>query len=774
MLVLVLALVHFPIFLGRIVFARDAALWIFPVRQFVAEAFRHGQSAAWNPHVGLGISTLSNPLYAPLYPPHWLLRLVPEARLAQALSWIGFAHVVWGALGIFLLMRRLGGSPRAGLVAGLVWALSGNTASAWITGALLAAGAWIPWCGLGFVALVRSGSGDRWHSYLRGVSKAALPVAMAFSVGELFFALMGVGVGLVLAVADARGALAEGHAVVPGQRLRLCGTLVLAMGLGVTAGGGAVILPARAASLATERAKPLPRMVAEAWSLHPLRLLELVAPEALGDPDAHYPGARFVGDRNTPWPLIPSIYLGASAMVLVLAAFRRRDRTSVAIGTLGFVALTIALGRFFIAHRVLCWLVPPLAYMRSPEKYLVIVVLAVALLAGLGADRISDNGFRLYKRSLAFLGAMAGVAVTAGLWLSPDLAQVMAVAAWRGACAAGMMMIVVALGQRRPSWARVMMVTVIAVDLALSAWPRLPFGPASLAQAPPVVAAIRKDAGNHADGALPPPRVFRLESVERSVTHFVPAATVPEGQRRGGLTLVPNLAAAFGLAAVPGYDAAIPTSLTEVWQSQPDVVKLMRLLAVDYVIGPVDDPEAPVSAPDGLIPMMDPAPGARLFRTKVPLPRVFLAGHAEVIAETAARSRLAEPAVLAGHTVLLAPSATATELTGPVRSTGTCRLSLYTNTQIEARCEADAESVAVFVEQYDPGWRAEVDARPAQLERANLIGRAVRLPPGSHRVVLTFTPPWQAFGLTLSGLGVLGLCFCWLYSRLGNKSKSWV
>jgi hypothetical protein len=719
----------------------------------------------------LGISTLSNPLYAPLYPPHWLLRLVPEARLAQALSWIGFAHVVWGALGIFLLMRRLGGSPRAGLVAGLVWALSGNTASAWITGALLAAGAWIPWCGLGFVALVRSGSGDRWHSYLRGVSKAALPVAMAFSVGELFFALMGVGVGLVLAVADARGALAEGHAVVPGQRLRLCGTLVLAMGLGVTAGGGAVILPARAASLATERAKPLPRMVAEAWSLHPLRLLELVAPEALGDPDAHYPGARFVGDRNTPWPLIPSIYLGASAMVLVLAAFRRRDRTSVAIGTLGFVALTIALGRFFIAHRVLCWLVPPLAYMRSPEKYLVIVVLAVALLAGLGADRISDNGFRLYKRSLAFLGAMAGVAVTAGLWLSPDLAQVMAVAAWRGACAAGMMMIVVALGQRRPSWARVMMVTVIAVDLALSAWPRLPFGPASLAQAPPVVAAIRKDADNHADGALPPPRVFRLESVERSVTHFVPAATVPEGQHRGGLTLVPNLAAAFGLAAVPGYDAAIPTSLTEVWQSQPDVVKLMRLLAVDYVIGPVDDPQAPVNAPDGLTAMMDPAPGARLFRTKVPLPRVFLAGHAEVIAETAARSRLAEPAVLAGHTVLLAPSATATELTGPVRSTGTCRLSLYTNTQIEARCEADAESVAVFVEQYDPGWRAEVDARPAPLERANLIGRAVRLLPGWHRVVLTFTPPWQASGFALSGLGVLGLCFCWLYSRRGNKSK---
>jgi len=769
--VLVLALVHFPLFLGRIVFARDAALWIFPVRQFVAEAFRHGQSAAWNPHVGLGISTLSNPLYAPLYPPHWLLLLAPETRLAQALSWFGFAHVVWGALGIFLLMRRLGGSPRAGLVAGLAWALSGNTASAWITGALLTAGAWLPWCGLGFVALVRSASGERWASYLRGVTKAALPVAMAFSVGEVFFALMGVGVGLVLALADARAALVDGHAVAPGQRLRLCVALVLAMGLGVAAGGGAVILPARAAALATERAKPLPRLVAEAWSLHPLRLLELVAPEALGDPDAHYPGAPFVGDSNTPWPLIPSVYLGASAMVLVLAAFRRRHRASVAIGILGLVALTIALGRFFVAHRLLRWLVPPLAYMRSPEKYFVIVVLAVALLAGLGADRVWDNGFRLYKRSLIFVGTIVGVALTAGLWLSPDLAQVMAAAAWRGAAAAGLMMVVVALGQRRPSWARAMMVTVMAVDLALAAWPRLPFGPASLAQAPPVVAAIRKDAGKHADGLLAPPRVFRVESVEHSVTRFVPAGTVPEGQRRGGLTLVPNLAAAFGLASVPGYDAATPTSLTEVWQSEPDVINLMRLLAVDYVIGPVDDPQAPVSAPAGLVPIMDPAPGARLFRTMAPLPRVFLAGHAEILLETAARSRLAEPAVLAGHTVLLAPSATATELTGPVRSPGSCRLSLYTNTQIEARCEADAASVAVFVEQYDPAWHAEVDGRPAQLERANLVGRAVRLSPGSHRVVLTFTPPRQTSGFALSGLGVLGLCLCWLYSRRRDNSK---
>ena len=310
------------------------------------------------------------------------------------------------------------------------------------------------------------------------------------------------------------------------------------------------------------------------------------------------------------------------------------------------------------------------------------------------------------------------------------------------------------------------MVAILAFDLALAAWPHLSFGPAALALAPPVVEAIHQDAERVAARNLAPPRVYRVETVEQSVARFVPAASVPHGQRRGGLTLVPNLAAAFGLAAVPGYDAALPTSLTAVWESQSDAVKLMRLLAVDYVIRPVDDPQAPVSTPDGLVPLMDPAPGARLLRVEAPLPRVFLAAHAEVVPEQAALSRLWTPEVLAGHAVLLAPSASAQEIAGPLHDTGTCRMTWYTNTRIEAQCAADTPAFAVFVEQYHPGWRAEVDQRPVPIERANLIGRAVRLPPGLHRVAMTFTPAGKAAGLAVSGLGVLGLACCFCFARL--------
>ena len=660
-----------------------------------------------------------------------------------------------------LLMRRLGGSPRAGVVAALVWALSGYTASAWVTGVLLAAGAWIPWCALGFVALVRSGAADGGVGHSRGIFYAALPVAMAFAVGEVFFAAMGIGAGSVLALAEACGFFGERQSIAVRRRLRLAGALVLAIGLGAVTGGGMVIIPARAAAQDTERARPLPRVLAETWSFHPLRLIELVAPEALGDPDAHYPGARIVGDRGTTWPLVPSVYLGAGAMLLVLGAFRRRDRAAPALGGLAILGLSIALGRFFVVHRVLRWLVPPLSYMRFPEKYLVVVVFAVALLAGLGADRVWASGFRMYKRSLFFLGALAALALTAESWFAPDLAAVMRAGAWRGACAAGLMLGVVVLGYRRASWAAVMMVALIGVDLSLAAWPRLSFGPASLASPPPVVEAIRR----HADDPLAPPRVLRMEAVERSVARFVPATSMPEGQRRGGLTLPPNLAAAFGLASVPGYDAAVPASLTRVWDAQPDGTKLMRLLALEFVIAPVDNPQTASRAPDGLTPILDPAPGARLFKAKEPLPRVYLAANAEVIPEAAALPRLAEPEVLEGRTVFLAPSATASPLGGPLARAGRCSLSFYANTHIEARCDADREAVAVFVEQYDRGWRAEVDGSAAPLERANLVGRAVRLPPGSHRVALTFEPPGRVAGFALSGLGGLAMCCCWLYSR---------
>jgi uncharacterized membrane protein YfhO len=61
----------------------------------------------------------------------------------------------------------------------------------------------------------------------------------------------------------------------------------------------------------------------------------------------------------------------------------------------------------------------------------------------------------------------------------------------------------------------------------------------------------------------------------------------------------------------------------------------------------------------------------------------------------------------------------------------------------------------VLVDSYDPGWRADVDGRPAAVERANVAFRGVAVPAGRHRVTLRYRPPAVGMGLVGSLLGLV-------------------
>jgi uncharacterized membrane protein YfhO len=77
----------------------------------------------------------------------------------------------------------------------------------------------------------------------------------------------------------------------------------------------------------------------------------------------------------------------------------------------------------------------------------------------------------------------------------------------------------------------------------------------------------------------------------------------------------------------------------------------------------------------------------------------------------------------------------------------------------------------VFNEQYDQGWSATVDGRPAPVLRANLDMRALALAPGAHHIVMEYNPPGllASMVLTLSSvLALLGLAFA---RRRGRRSS---
>jgi len=94
------------------------------------------------------------------------------------------------------------------------------------------------------------------------------------------------------------------------------------------------------------------------------------------------------------------------------------------------------------------------------------------------------------------------------------------------------------------------------------------------------------------------------------------------------------------------------------------------------------------------------------------------------------------------RTVLLedAPAGALSAATG-----GTARILRYQNTDIEIEADAAGSGFVVLNDVWHPWWRASVDDKSAEILKANVLFRAVAVPPGKHVVRFTFHPFAGAF-----------------------------
>ncbi|HEX7598296.1 MAG TPA: YfhO family protein, partial [Polyangia bacterium] len=144
--------------------------------------------------------------------------------------------------------------------------------------------------------------------------------------------------------------------------------------------------------------------------------------------------------------------------------------------------------------------------------------------------------------------------------------------------------------------------------------------------------------------------------------------------------------------------------------------------------------------------------------------------HAQVLSDDEALRRIYEPEIVAGTSAWLAPVSEPPIASAPPGRAGTCTLESYRTNRLVAVCTAQERGLAVFVEQYDRGWHATVDGRPARLLRANLIMRALSLEAGMHRIVLEFRTPGLGVGALISVFSLLLLLALW-FAR-GRKERA--
>jgi hypothetical protein len=71
---------------------------------------------------------------------------------------------------------------------------------------------------------------------------------------------------------------------------------------------------------------------------------------------------------------------------------------------------------------------------------------------------------------------------------------------------------------------------------------------------------------------------------------------------------------------------------------------------------------------------------------------------------------------------------------------GSARILRYANTEIDVEVDAPAGGFLVVNDIWHPWWRAEVDGRPTDILKANVLFRAVPIRPGLHQVHFGFEP----------------------------------
>ena len=92
-----------------------------------------------------------------------------------------------------------------------------------------------------------------------------------------------------------------------------------------------------------------------------------------------------------------------------------------------------------------------------------------------------------------------------------------------------------------------------------------------------------------------------------------------------------------------------------------------------------------------------------------------------------------------------------------VEGGGAADLVAYTPARVAIDATAARESRVVLTDAFAPGWRAEVDGRPAAIQPFEGAFRAVAVGPGRHRVVMTYRPLSVLAGEGVAGVAI-ALC----------------
>lgn len=363
-----LVLVFFYEFLtgSQIIAFKDLSRYFYPLRYLMVEQVKAGQFPLWNPYIFCGFPLLASLQICFFYPLTLIHYFLP---FNLAFNYYMILHYFLAACFMYALLRYFKLQQIAAFAGGIIWAFSGYLLSISNMNTSLSSVIWLPLTLLTFDLVIKQ------RTYWRIIALGSL-MALQFLGGEPTIIYVTV---LFLAA----------YAAVFSGSLRNFGRSLISLLI-----SGLVSLGLIAVQLLPflELAKYSDRVVRTTYGLvtfrsfPPRELINFIFPYFFGHP------AQFgqftdalIGKNFQDWLISP--YMGILPLILIFFGFGKEKKRARFFLATAVVALILAFGRYTPIYRII-YLVPGIAMIRYPVKYLFLMTFCLTILAAVGFDRL--------------------------------------------------------------------------------------------------------------------------------------------------------------------------------------------------------------------------------------------------------------------------------------------------------------------------------------------------------------------------------------------------
>lgn len=404
----------------------DLVLQNYQWKSFIRQQLSQGEIPLWNPHQFAGIPFLAAGQHSALYPFSLLYYLLP---LSAAYGWFTALNLWLAGLFMAGLMRGLGVNRCAAALSGLVYQLSGFMIASAVFPMIIAAAAWLPL----ILWMIENTLRGRGLWIFRGtpipwVIIGALAIACSVLAGHIELTIYTLLTAAFYAMFSLLWRCVGQRRQTGRPPWRWAGAALLWLLLMLTLGLG----------LAAIQLIPLYEFVQSNWRAgrssletalgfaHPPRgLLQFLLPNFYGSPAHHsyvdvFSWQRISDLRNAAGESIHAIdwgiknyveaalYVGilplALALYALLAPFKRRGyaRCIVLFGLLLLAALSFMFG---LPSYALVYALPGMNQLNSPFRWVAVLTVAVAALAGIGLHLLTARRSKRFGGGLFLAGA---------------------------------------------------------------------------------------------------------------------------------------------------------------------------------------------------------------------------------------------------------------------------------------------------------------------------------------------------------------------------------